>query len=119
MYPACRICWKLSSVLLGKVSTGSCHTLAAAHWEAGRSHLLGDALPMAFLMKPLHGCWPMGAAEPMHSKSGMWKKQGNDAGKAPWAEGLSREEQPQPRMGFLFFLHPDTLSTTKSQRLSS
>lgn len=92
-YPACRICWKLSSVLPGKASTGSCHTLAASlKLLTGR---LGEAIYWE-MPCPLHSLWSffMGAAGPMHSRSGVWEKQGNDAGKAPWAEGLSREEQP-------------------------
>lgn len=62
MYPACRICWKLSSVLPGKASTGSCHTLAAAlKLLTGR---LGGAIYWE-MPCPWHSLWSlfMGAGQ--------------------------------------------------------
>lgn len=102
------------------VTFSSC--LEAAHWEAGRSHLLGDALPMAFLMKSLHGCTRAGQwvlLDPCTLRVECGRNKGTMPTKPHGLKGSRGKSSHSPEWGLYFFLHPDTLSTTKSQRLSS
>lgn len=123
IYPACRICWKLSSVLPGKATTGSCHTLAAAlKLLTGR---LGEAIYWE-MPCPWHSLWSlfMGAGQwmlldPCTLRVECGRNKGTMLAKPRGLKGSRGKSSHSPEWGLYFFLHPDNLSTIKSQRLSS
>lgn len=83
---------------------GSC--LEAAHWEAGRSHLLGDALPMAFLMKSLHGCTRAGQwvlLDPCTLRVECGRNKGTMPTKPHGLKGSRGKSSHSPEWGLYFF----------------